>query len=194
MELCPNNILAARIKSGMSQKEVALSLHVAAPTVSDWERQKKYPSIENLKALSSLLGVSIDYLLGHTGKENGRLPHSMEPNCFNDFSILIQNLGYSTRYVGTDELRFEIKKDGTNTWFSISEEHINSIIRACLSLMAAIFESTVQTIQSQVKDEDHMVPQDIPEIKAAMDELGRQLLLEKKAADESGASTREGSA
>lgn len=63
---CPNNILDARQAKGMSQKAVAITLGVSAPTVSDWERERKYPSTENLKQLSDLFCVSIDYLLRRT--------------------------------------------------------------------------------------------------------------------------------
>lgn len=63
---CPNNILEARKASQKSQKEVAITLNVSAPTVSDWEREKKYPTVENLKQLADLFSVSTDYLLRRT--------------------------------------------------------------------------------------------------------------------------------
>lgn len=50
----------------MTQKEVAISLGVSTPTVSDWENCNKYPTPEKLKLLSELFLVSIDYLLGCT--------------------------------------------------------------------------------------------------------------------------------
>lgn len=54
----------ARLATGMSQKAVADALHIAPPSVSNWESGKTNPSQENLKALSKLYHVSIDYLLG----------------------------------------------------------------------------------------------------------------------------------
>ena len=66
MTNCPNNILEARKTSQKSQKEVAITLNVSAPTVSDWEREKKYPTVENLKQLADLFSVSTDYLLRRT--------------------------------------------------------------------------------------------------------------------------------
>ena len=66
MANCPNNILEARKASQKSQKEVAITLNVSAPTVSDWEREKKYPTAENLKQLADLFSVSTDYLLRRT--------------------------------------------------------------------------------------------------------------------------------
>ena len=49
---------------GHTQKYVALSLGVKAPSVSDWEKGKTNPTLENLIALAKLLNVSTDMLLG----------------------------------------------------------------------------------------------------------------------------------
>ena len=49
---------------GLTQKYVAISLGVKAPSVSDWEKGKTKPTLENLIALSKLLNVSTDMLLG----------------------------------------------------------------------------------------------------------------------------------
>lgn len=61
-------IKKARETAGLSQKVVAITLGVSAPTVSEWESGKKKPSTENLKELADLFGVSADYLL--SGSEN----------------------------------------------------------------------------------------------------------------------------
>lgn len=53
-----------REAKGFSQKFVALSLGVKPPSISDWENGKTKPTIENLIALSDLLQVSCDELLG----------------------------------------------------------------------------------------------------------------------------------
>ncbi len=58
------NIRKARMNCNLSQKEVALTLKVSAPTVSDWESEKTFPSASNLIKLSQLYSVSTDYLLG----------------------------------------------------------------------------------------------------------------------------------
>ena len=60
-----NRIKEARIAAGFSQKYVALALGVAAPSVSYWESGRNTPTAENYKALSDLLNVSVDYLLGN---------------------------------------------------------------------------------------------------------------------------------
>lgn len=57
-------ILEARVNAGLSQKEVALSLGVKAPSVWAWESGKSKPTAANLEALSKLYHVSVDFLLG----------------------------------------------------------------------------------------------------------------------------------
>ena len=59
-----------RQKANLSQKYVALSLGIAEPSVSNWERGKTRPSNENIAKLADLYGVSVDYLLGRTDDPN----------------------------------------------------------------------------------------------------------------------------
>ena len=59
-----------RENARLSQKFVAISLGVAAPSVANWERGKTNPTHENIVKLADLYGVSVDYLLGRTDKEN----------------------------------------------------------------------------------------------------------------------------
>lgn len=59
-------IRAARINAGLSQKEVSITLHVSAPTVSEWESGRKTPSTAKLIGMADLFNTSTDYLLGRT--------------------------------------------------------------------------------------------------------------------------------
>ena len=59
-----------RENARLSQKYVAISLGVSAPSVANWERGKTNPTHENIVKLADLYGVSVDYLLGRTDKEN----------------------------------------------------------------------------------------------------------------------------
>lgn len=49
---------------GYSQNYVALSLGVKPPSVNSWEKGKTKPTLDNLIALSGLLNVTTDMLLG----------------------------------------------------------------------------------------------------------------------------------
>lgn len=60
------NIKEYRNKKGLSQYEFAESLGVSPQAVSKWECGQSCPSIENLCAISELLDVSIDELIGES--------------------------------------------------------------------------------------------------------------------------------
>ena len=53
----------ARQEAGLSQELLSEKLHVSRSAVAKWETDKGMPDIENLKAASKLLGVSLDHLL-----------------------------------------------------------------------------------------------------------------------------------
>ena len=48
---------------GMTQKELAEKLNVSDKTVSKWEKGQSYPDVTIFPLLSSIFGVSIDYLM-----------------------------------------------------------------------------------------------------------------------------------
>ncbi len=56
-------IKEARKNTGLSQEQLAEKLAVSRSAIAKWESDKGLPDIDNLKALSMLLNVSIDYLL-----------------------------------------------------------------------------------------------------------------------------------
>ena len=61
------NFKAARLKSGLSATEVAKRLGVTQAAVSNWDAERKIPSIETLCKLADLYGVTTDYLLNRAG-------------------------------------------------------------------------------------------------------------------------------
>ena len=54
---------SARKSAGLTQEQLADKLMVSRQAITKWESDKGMPDIENLKRLSKLLGVSLDYLL-----------------------------------------------------------------------------------------------------------------------------------
>ncbi len=56
-------IKAARKNAGLTQEQMAEKLMISRPAITKWEADKGIPDIENLKAISKLLDVSLDYLL-----------------------------------------------------------------------------------------------------------------------------------
>jgi len=53
----------ARVKAGYTQAQLAQKLGVSRQAVTKWESDRGMPDIENLKLMSQLLGISVDYLL-----------------------------------------------------------------------------------------------------------------------------------
>lgn len=60
-----NIVKELRIRAGMQQKELALLVGVAAPTVSEWEHGKKDPSGKRLVQLSKIFNTDIATILGY---------------------------------------------------------------------------------------------------------------------------------
>lgn len=58
-----------RKKFGMTQEELAVRLGVSAQAVSNWERNESYPDVTMLPAISAVLEISVDELLG-VGRES----------------------------------------------------------------------------------------------------------------------------
>lgn len=61
-----NRIKELCIMRGIEQKELAISVGVSQPTVSDWFNQKKNPKGERLDKLAEILGVSKAEILGYS--------------------------------------------------------------------------------------------------------------------------------
>ena len=61
-----NRLRQLRIKSGLSQKELADRLYVNQTAVSQWERGITTPNQNTLIKLCDMYGVTIDYILGYS--------------------------------------------------------------------------------------------------------------------------------
>lgn len=62
-----------RSDNELTQDELAEKIFVTRTAISKWETDKGYPSIDSLKQLSNLFGVSIDELISDADVENKRL-------------------------------------------------------------------------------------------------------------------------
>lgn len=52
-----------RKQAGLSQEQFAEKMNISRSAIAKWETNKGIPDIDNLKAISQLFNVSIDYLL-----------------------------------------------------------------------------------------------------------------------------------
>ena len=59
-----DNLKEARLKSGLSQKDVAENIGVAKSTYSLYESGNREPNVNTIKKISDYLNVSADKLLG----------------------------------------------------------------------------------------------------------------------------------
>ncbi len=71
------NIKKARLKSHMTQEQVAEELNVSRQTVSNWENGKTFPDTANIIRLSEMYHVSTDFLL--RGVEDESVPDAVRP-------------------------------------------------------------------------------------------------------------------
>lgn len=60
----------SRKSAGLTQEQLADKLMVSRQAVTKWESDRGIPDIENLKAISQLLNVSVDYLIDDSKKIN----------------------------------------------------------------------------------------------------------------------------
>ena len=56
-------IKEARKQCGLSQEQLAGKMNVSRSAIAKWETDKGLPDVDNLKMLSYMLNVSVDYLL-----------------------------------------------------------------------------------------------------------------------------------
>ena len=68
MEL-KEKLVALRKEKGLTQSAVAEKLDVSRQAISRWESGVALPSTDNLKSLSALYGVPVDYLLNSDTEE-----------------------------------------------------------------------------------------------------------------------------
>ena len=80
LEAVGERIRTRRERLGLTQRDIASGLQVSAQAVSKWERGENAPDVGVLVALSRLLGVSLDWLLGghDVGTEGGKPQEVLE--------------------------------------------------------------------------------------------------------------------
>jgi len=71
--LLGEKIKKLRTDNGLTQDELAERIFVTRTAISKWETGKGLPSIESLKELSRLFGVSLDELISDDDIENKKL-------------------------------------------------------------------------------------------------------------------------
>lgn len=84
----------------LSQEQLAEKIGVSRQVITKWENDEGLPEIGNLKLLSKLMGISIDYLLD----ESKSLEYPMKRRCprcnvemIENFDIKVEGAGYGIK-------------------------------------------------------------------------------------------------
>jgi len=72
----------------LSQEQLAEKLSVSRQVITKWENDDGMPEIGNLKAISKLMGISIDYLLD----ESKKMEYPMKRRCLRCNIEMMENL------------------------------------------------------------------------------------------------------
>ena len=79
-----NIIHELRKKKCIQQKELSIAIGVSQPTVSDWEKNKKDPTGENLRKLAQFFGVDELVIMGKGLADQQELPKTIEAQTIAD--------------------------------------------------------------------------------------------------------------
>lgn len=66
MENIKISLAAARVNSGMNQREFAEELGVSLATITNWEKGKSEPDVSQLRKISQLSGIPMDFIFVKT--------------------------------------------------------------------------------------------------------------------------------
>ncbi|WP_270321790.1 helix-turn-helix domain-containing protein [Weissella confusa] len=92
-------------KRGLSLQETAKSAGIGINSIYSWKDKK--PSVDRIKAVADVLGVSVDYLLGNTDEMHGNKKDDMPV----DLEEVLAKLGPTLRFEGkelTDEQKIKL--------------------------------------------------------------------------------------
>ena len=98
MELS-ERLVRLRKQKGLSQFDVAESLHISRQAISKWESGSSIPSTDNLRLLGNLYGVTVDFLLN--GEENQQISEPPNTN---------ENIPLSNEELHSDKQRSRKRK------------------------------------------------------------------------------------
>ena len=95
-----NNIAALRKIRGLTQVDLARSIHVTQSAVSQWETGKTVPDLQQLYILSNFFGVSVDALTSEKGIiPTGTQKASPEPQKIDPHTYYAQKFGDVTQEI-----------------------------------------------------------------------------------------------
>jgi transcriptional regulator with XRE-family HTH domain len=109
-----------RKQAGMSQEQLAEKMMVSRQAITKWESDKGMPDIENLKQLSKLLDVSIDYLLD--GREKMDLTVIREEINLDDYSANHKFRGRVNKKTGKKDIVVRTKYPNAEIHYLVAQQ------------------------------------------------------------------------
>lgn len=97
------NIKTLRKQMNLTQEQLAEALNISSQAVSKWETHLSYPDITLLPSIADFFGVSIDFLLGYSGKSeisNNICKNTYENLCLHTNAMLncLENMDEYDKY------------------------------------------------------------------------------------------------
>jgi len=139
-----HKLKSEREKKGWSQDELAEKIYVSRQSVSKWENNKNYPSIETIINLSDLFDITIDELLRSDDRLKEKVIEDGTKNKYMTFKAqLLCFLGIFFGMIITSFI-----KNGTVEWLSIFELIIYTM--ASLYLLNLLFAN--KKVNSKLKE------------------------------------------
>ena len=110
-----DNFRKLREKKGLTQKQLADKLHIVHSTISDIEKGKNTPTIEQLQLYHNYFNVSYDYLLGYTNVTDVEMSKMSEFTGLTENSLINLNLlskckSEKPKYTFVDDKYFDIPR------------------------------------------------------------------------------------
>lgn len=147
---------------GLSQEELAAKLNISQKSISKYERGDRRPSYEVLTAMSTLFGVSVDYLLGISPQPH--VAHTKKGFFFFFFDDSLKNT-FRTRLqeslrlndMSTDELCNAVSFDSEtcqkylNGEAEPSLEHLLELSHLLEVSTDYLLDNSLQTTPSEIK-------------------------------------------
>ncbi len=117
-------LVAAREAKGLKQKELAAALNISSTRLNYWEKDKRQPEIEMIRALSNALDVTTDYLIGNEVIKKSPALSSEAQHVAEDFEALDQHGRRVVRVVMDEELSRMAEKAASKPDISPAEKEI----------------------------------------------------------------------
>jgi transcriptional regulator with XRE-family HTH domain len=122
-----NIIRELRKKKGVQQKELSIAIGVSQPTVSDWEKNKKDPSGENLKKLADFFGVDELIIMGR-----GVIDLTQDISAQNTLTKNVEGIPKT--------IEAKIISDGVDKMTKAQREQVLAVVKAMFANHPELFE------------------------------------------------------